>query len=227
MQKSWKMRKHSSSLKVSLSSQKKSMSALPSLRRSILRLFKSWSVCAELCRSRKTHFSLKVWQALSEGDEGLSQQRHTGPGPATLWVRVSLFMLHNSLPYFTCRKGSSCCCSASSPWTFSSRDLMRTYKEENSNSMFSTEILHQGVSETRSLVMNSHYPCSNRTSNTDSMIIHYMRVERKGGGGSRRGVLAQELHWLHRGHLGRLMAASSCCILTLSTQQLGSNEATS
>lgn len=39
--------------------------------------------------------------------------------------------------------------------------------------------------------MKSHYPCSNRTSNTDSMIIHYMRVERKGGGGRRR-----EASWL-------------------------------
>lgn len=44
---------------------------------------------------------------------------------------------------FTCRKGSSCCSSSWSPWTFSSRDLIRTYKEENSSSMFSTEILHE------------------------------------------------------------------------------------
>ncbi|TNN89743.1 hypothetical protein EYF80_000346 [Liparis tanakae] len=43
-QKSWKMRKHSSSLKVSVSSQKKSMRALPSFRRSSLRLFRSCSV---------------------------------------------------------------------------------------------------------------------------------------------------------------------------------------
>lgn len=103
MQKSWKMRKHSSSLKVSLSSQKKSMSALPSLRRSILRLFKSWSVCAELCRGRKTHFSFK--RALSEGDGGLSQQHHTGPGPALPRGRVCLFMLHNCCRIVNLQKG--------------------------------------------------------------------------------------------------------------------------
>lgn len=105
MQKSWKMRKHSSSLKVSLSSQKKSMSALPSLRRSILRLFKSWSVCAELCRGRKTHFSFKLRRALSEGDGGLSQQHHTGPGPALPQGRVCLFMLHNCCRIVNLQKG--------------------------------------------------------------------------------------------------------------------------
>lgn len=47
------MRKHSSSLNVSLSSQKKSMSAFPSLRSSSLRLFSSCSVCVELCH--QTH----------------------------------------------------------------------------------------------------------------------------------------------------------------------------
>lgn len=59
----------------------------------------------------------------------------------SLSIRLSVFCC------VTCRNGSSCCCSSWSPRTFSSKVLVRTYKEENSTSMFSTEILDKTAEE--------------------------------------------------------------------------------
>lgn len=151
LQKSWKMRKHSSSLKVSLSSQKKSMRVFPSLRRSSLRLFRSWSVRAELWDIRHTvliYIMLHTYMGVIICSTWVSSSRNVHwPGSNFLYVCV-YDVLHNG-GCVTCRKGSSCCSSSWSPWTFSSRVLIRTYKEENSISMFSTEILHENSTATR------------------------------------------------------------------------------
>lgn len=64
-------------------------------------------------------------------------------------ANVCVLAVWHQCSSFTCRKGSSCSWSCSSPWIFSSRDLIRTYKEENSSSMFSTEILHRHKKEVR------------------------------------------------------------------------------
>lgn len=99
MQKSWKMRKHSSSLKVSLSSQKKSMSALPSLRRSILRLFRSWSVCAELWDGTKTHFSFILCYMLAKVIRTWVSSARNAQWPASNFL--CLLCLCISLHYIT------------------------------------------------------------------------------------------------------------------------------
>lgn len=179
MQKSWKMRKHSSNLKVSLSSQKKSMSALPSLRRSILRLFRSWSVCAEFWDGTKTHFLFILCYILAKVIRTWVSSARNAQWPASNFLYMSEYIsiLHNCC-YVTCRKGSSCCSSSSSPWTFSSRDLIRTYKEENSNSMFSTEILHEGIPATRTLVMKSHYHDVTDCNSPDN--AHCMTIYKRG-----------------------------------------------